>query len=357
MKLLHIIPTLGSGGAEKMLVDIVREMQKQNIDCEVVVLTRKENFFGKDIENLNIPLYYSNSNKIYSLKNILFLRRIIQSGNYDCIHTHLFAAQFFTPIAKKLVRNSPVLVTTEHSTHNKRRDNKAFYLIDKWMYKQYKSIIAVTEGTKKNLSAYLPDTISKTKVIKNGIDINIYKSAKIISRKDIDSSLKKDDKIILMVAAMREQKDHETLIRASKLLPENYRVVFVGNGERYNEIKNYAQVFGSNSIIFLGRRSDIPNILKVSDVFVLSSKWEGFGLVVVEAAAAGLPTVTSNVEGLREVTLTVGGQTFEPFDEYDLAKKIRIAVNDRNRGFDVSKYTIQTTVEEYLSLYNEIIKD
>ncbi|WP_052344200.1 glycosyltransferase [Bacillus ndiopicus] len=353
MRVLHVIPTLGSGGAEKMLVDIIREMQEQNIYCEVVVLTKKDNFFGVEMERLNIPLYYSDSPKVYSLKNIQFLRQIIKAKEYDCIHTHLFAAQFFTPIAKILTKNTSILVTTEHSTHNKRRDKKVFYTLDKWMYKQYQGIIAITEGTKENLTKYLPDTECKTKVITNGIDINIYENASAIKKEDIDNSIKENDKIILMVAAMREQKDHETLIRASKLLPADYRVVFVGDGERSNEVKKYAKNFGSSSIVFLGRRSDIPNIMKASDVFVLSSKWEGFGLVIVEAAATGLPTVASNVEGLREVTLSVGGQVFTSFDEYDLAEKISVAVNVKNKEIDVSKYTIQKTVEEYLKLYNE----
>ena len=125
------------------------------------------------------------------------------------------------------------------------------------------------------------------------------------------------EKIVLMVAAMREQKDHETLIRASKLLPQEYRIIFVGEGERMEEVQNYARENGSASILFLGRRADVPSIMKASDVFVLSSKWEGFGLVVVEAAATGLPVVASDVDGLNGVVKTIGGQVIEQFNEHD----------------------------------------
>lgn len=356
MKVLHVISTLGSGGAEKMLLDIVREMQKQNVNCEVAILTKSQNFFGQELEKFNIPNYYGPTKKVYSFKNIRFLKKILKENNYDCIHTHLFAPQLFIPIALRLANKSIPLITTEHSTHNKRRERKIFYLLDTWMYNKYSRIIAITVDTKNNLNTYLPSTKNKIEIIENGIEVAQYQNASPLKRERIAEDLKMDEKIILMVAAMREQKDHETLIRASKILPDNYRVVFVGDGDRMDEIKKYAMKYGRNSILFLGRRTDVPSIMKTSDVFVLSSKWEGFGLVVVEAAAAGLPVVASDVGGLSEVVKIVGGQVFEPFSEHDLAKKIIEAIEFKKEDYNVSKYTIQTTVKKYIKLYKESLK-
>ena len=170
--ILHVITTLNSGGAEKMLVDLVREMQNQGVECEVAVLTPLHNFFGQKIEKLGIPVYYGPTEKVYSVKNILFLKRIIENNKYDCIHTHLFASQLFMPLALKLARKYIPLITTEHSTHNKRRDSKKFYWLDNWLYLQYDKIIAITVDTQENLRSYLPNTGSKIVVIENGIDIN-----------------------------------------------------------------------------------------------------------------------------------------------------------------------------------------
>lgn len=75
-----------------------------------------------------------------------------------------------------------------------------------------------------------------------------------------------------MVAARREQKDQETLIRASKLLTSEYRMIFVGDGERMEEVKQYAKDYGADNILFLGNRKDVPAIMKTVDIFVLSSK-------------------------------------------------------------------------------------
>lgn len=357
MKVLHVIPTLGSGGAEKMLVDIVKEMQNQGIQCEIAVLTDTENFFGKDLLKLNVTIYYGPTTKIYTIKNILFLKKLIQTNEYDCIHTHLFSPQLFTPIAMKLALKQIPLITTEHSTHNKRRDSKKFYLLDSWLYAQYEKIIAITTETKQNLAGYLPSTESKTCIIENGINVKQYSEASPIARNQLSPEIRDDEKIILMIAAMREQKDHETLIRTSKLLPQVYRVIFVGDGERMEEIQQYAKDYGRDNIIFLGRRSDVPSIMKAADIFVLSSKWEGFGLVVVEAAATGLPVIASNVDGLNEVVNTIGGQVFEPYNEDDLAKKIVNSLKAEKKHLDVSKYTIQETVSKYIDLYKDILKE
>lgn len=357
MKILHIIPTLSSGGAEKMLVDIVREMQKQKIQCEVIVLTKNDNFFGEQLEALNVPVYYGPSNKVYSVSNIQFIRSILLQNKFDCIHTHLFAPQLFTPLAMFLSTCNVSLITTEHNTHNKRRDSKMFYLLDRWMYNQYDAIIAISDGTKNQLNEYLPNTMSKTVVIENGIQVEHYKNMKPLPFDKIDRSLKVNEKIILMVAAMREQKDHETLIRASQLLPEDYRVVFVGDGERFDEVKQYAVVNGRENIIFLGRRSDVPAIMASSDLFVLSSKWEGFGLVVVEAAATGLPIVSSNVDGLREVVYEIGGSLFEPGNEKELATKIIESISvEKKNNLNVKKYSIEKTVTSYVEVYEKLLE-
>lgn len=356
MKVLHVIPTLGSGGAEKMLIDIVKEMLNQNISCEVVILTKSQNFFGQELERLNIPVYYGSTKKVYTLKNIVLLKKVLRKNSYDFIHTHLFGPQLFTPIALKLSNKEIPLITTEHSTHNKRRDSKLFYWLDNWMYKQYNGIIAITSDTKAKLIDYLPSLENKIKVIENGIDSKKYKIASPVERKSISNDLTNNEKIVLMVAAMREQKDHETLVRASKFLPPEYRVIFVGDGERMEEVKKYATLHGDKSILFLGSRKDVPSLMKASDVFVLSSKWEGFGLVVVEAAASGLPVVASNVEGLNDVVQNIGGLLFEPFNENDLVEKILIAAEYKEVTFDVTKYTIQATVRNYIDMYKESLK-
>ncbi|MCZ8532011.1 glycosyltransferase [Psychrobacillus psychrodurans] len=357
MKILHIITTLSSGGAEKMLVDLIVEMKKQDVICEVAVLTKKDDFFSERLLEHDVKIYWGPTEKVYKVKNIFFIRNILKANYYDAIHTHLFASQLFIPIAIKSLFCSSNLVTTEHNTQNKRRNNRIFFILDRWMYKQYDKIIAITNATKDSLAEYIKETEYKTIVIENGIDLQQYEVATTHDRTSIVSSINESDKIILMVAAMRKQKDHETLIRASKMLPECYQIVFVGDGERLDEVKEYAIQYGNSRIHFLGRRTDVPSIMKAADIFVLSSRWEGFGLVAVEAMATGLPVIASDVPGLRDVVRDAGGTLFEVGNEQDLAKKIiTIAHNSPilEKSFNVNKYSIINTVSMYIDVYKNL---
>jgi len=359
LKILHIIPTLESGGAEKMLVDLVGEMKKAGVWVEVLVLSDSEDFYSLRIRELGIPIYFSPVNKVYHPLQIKVIKEHL-NRNFDIVHAHLFAPQLYVAYVKQFMRGETTLITTEHNTHNRRREKRYFKLIDSWMYKKYTKIIANTEGTKEEMIKYLPKMAEKTVVVHNGIRIEQYLKAKPLERKELVRNYRENDILIVMVAAMREQKDYETLIRASILLPENYHILLVGVGERLNEVKEYAKEYGNTKISFVGRRSDVPSILKSCDIFVLSSKWEGFGLVAVEAMAAGLPIIVSDVAGLREVVEGVG-TFFEVGNEEDLKRQILKTSNELLEGkeFNTEKkrkmlmYSIEKMVSNYLSVYKE----
>lgn len=355
MKVLHIIPTLRVGGAEKLLIDTLEEMLRQGVECELIVLTNEQSFFRERLSRMNITVHYSSCKSVYDPRNILFIRSVVRQHEYDCIHTHLFSAQLFMAIVNAMSLKKLPLITTEHSTNNRRRENRLFYFFDSWMYKQYDQIIAITEGTRETLVRYLGKTEKKTVVIYNGLPLTDFQHAASVEQtwNPIENEV-----IILMVAGMRAEKDHKTLIRASHLLPENYRIVFVGDGELMHETMEYAEEHGRKSIVFLGARSDVPSIMKASDIFVLSSNWEGFGLVVVEAAAAGLPIVASDIVGLREVVNDVNGLLFEQGNEFDLSEKIMQVTPEIScaTSDDLEKYSITNMVSSYLELYNRIIQ-
>ncbi len=108
--------------------------------------------------------------------------------------------------------------------------------------------------------------------------------------------------VITMIAAFREQKDQDTLIRAMALLPEGYRLQLVGDGVRRGALEALVHELGlEERVSLLGVRTDIPELMEGSDVMVLSSHWEGLSLSSIEGMASGRPFVASDVDGLREV--------------------------------------------------------
>ena len=161
-----------------------------------------------------------------------------------------------------------------------------------------------------------------------------------------------------MVAGFREQKDHETVIRAIKLLPAEYKLLLVGDGVRRTTIEEYISSLQLNDRVkLLGVRTDVYSLIKMSDFSVLSSHWEGFGLAAAEAMACGVPTIASNVDGLSSVVEN-GGILFEKGNIDDLKNKILMLENDEvykhysKLGIEKAKqYDIKLMINKLQDLY------
>lgn len=157
---------------------------------------------------------------MYSTSNLVKLQSLISNGNYDIVHTHntachLFGAMCLTPRRTRMV-------TTEHNTTNSRRGNGVLKLTDRMMYSAYDKIVCVSDLTMKALSEYLGGKIAdKCEVITNGIDLDKYNG-------NIGKINPEGDVVVTMVAGFRKQKDHVAALRAFAILPDNFKLVFVG---------------------------------------------------------------------------------------------------------------------------------
>jgi len=359
MKILHVITMLDIGGAERLMVDLLPLLKGKGYDVDLLLLDGVETIFKDEILQKGIKVFelsrgtdVNDSKRVYNPLNIFRLRKYI--GKYDVIHTHNTASQFFVPISKKITSAKTQLVTTEHNATNRRRDIWWFKPLDKWMYNQYKAIVCIADQTLKNLSSYLGRD-SGMLTIYNGVQIQRF----IQPLKDISNN---QDFIITMVAAFRDQKDHETAMAAMKHLPSNYHLQFVGSGEREEQIKSLCSAMGlTGQVIFLGQRSDVSSILAASDIILLSSHWEGLSLSSIEGMACGRPFVASDVDGLREI---VGGTgvLFPEGDAVALANAIENLCSNPVRYQQVAAhcqekariYDISEMVEGYDRLYKSL---
>lgn len=358
MKILHVITSLNIGGAEKLLTEIAPAMIKSGHQVDVLAFNGEDTNFKQILEGSGVRVisfcnekrYY---NPIYIWKLIWIIRK------YDIVHTHLTSPQLFTAIANLFVCTK--LVTTEHNTTNSRRGNALLSKVDRWMYNRYKAVIGISEKTEVNLKAFIGESKAKIVTIHNGIDVKKYGTASPLP----DSEINTDKTIITMVAAFRPQKDQETLVRAVKKLDDSkYTLWLVGDGEKHDELVKYIADQGMSERVRLwGNRSDVPSILKSSDIVVMSSHWEGFGLAAAEGMAAGKPVIASNVDGLAQV-VEGAGILFEPGNEKDLAKMIEQLSNDTEYYKVVAKrcsaramdYDISKMVEGYMNVYKKIAK-
>ena len=280
---------------------------------------------------------------------------------YDVVHTHNSSPQLFAAIANLFCRKR--LVTTEHSTNNRKREyGGLFRMIDKWMYARYCQVICISEIAEKKLRDYLNSKTYNICTINNGVDVESIHNAQPIE------NLKTERFAIVMVAGFREAKDQDTVIRAmSRLESGKFELWLVGDGVRHKELQQLVVNLNlSNCVKFMGVRMDVPNILKTADVIVMSSHWEGLSLSNIEGMSAGKPFIASDVNGLREVTKDYG-LLFPHGDEEALVQLIcqlredqqyyqRVADRCYKRAklFDIS-YTVMHYGEVYKVLCETII--
>lgn len=351
MKVLHIINNLGSGGAESMLVNFLKNLKgKANIDLLLVVDDKIAYDLPENTKLIALQPY----GKRYSLLKLYKILKLIRKEKYDIVHTHLFPTQYYPTVIKFLLPKKTKLVTSEHNTTNKRRRFFITRIIDRFVYALYDHIIFISEGVKKQFEKDFHFKKFKGSVINNGIPLENFKPM---------SKYKNRDKIkLLMVARFGKQKDHITLLKAFALLDDDYELSLVGEGEQLEKIKNYVNKHRLNERVhFLGFQKNIAAIYSEHDIFILSSNWEGFGLVAAEAMASRLPVVASDVEGLNEV-VKGAGILFPPKDYKQLAYEIKRVAKDKklynelvNKGLSRAKeYDIKTLVERTLMLYKHL---
>lgn len=360
---LHVITSLRTGGAEKLMVDLLprlcfgEDQTKQRvcnrrIDAELVVFDGVRTPFFDSLEKTGVKIHsFSREGSVYNPLNILRLIPLMRRA--DVVHTHNTSPQLFTAVANMFV--GARLITTEHNTSNRRRNHSFLRPVDRWMYGRYEKIICISDQAELNLCNYLdnPRLNEKILTIYNGIDLSKF----CLNTQILPSS----GKIITMVAAFREQKDHKTLIRAIGLLPDDYSLRLVGTGDE-SLIKECQSLVSDlrleSRVHFLGVRSDIVTLLKSSDVVVLSSHYEGLSLSSIEGMASGKPFIASDVDGLHEI-VSGYGILFPHENAEALAAAIRRCCEDKAYADSVAKkcqekamqYDICVMAEKYNQLY------
>jgi glycosyltransferase involved in cell wall biosynthesis len=357
MKVLHITNSLGMGGAEKLLEEAIPLYNNLGIPTDILLFDGTEFPFFKSLKKTNPEnVFVLNANSVYNPLNVLKIIPYLKK--YDIIHVHLFPALYWVAFAKIISFYKGKLVYTEHSTNNKRRKSSLFRILDKFIYKKYNKIIAITDEVKDALISHLNlKDITKITVIFNGVNLSKIINAKTLNKKEFFND--DDSVIVLQVARFYEPKDHATLIKAIASLPNRFKLLLVGEGvlKNKNEILvNELQI--NDRVLFLGARMDIPSLLKTADIVVLSSKYEGLSLSCVEGMASGRPFIASNAPGLGAVVKDAG-VLFPVGDEKFLASTIlelesnpsyyqHVAESGRRKA---SEYDIEVMVNKIIHLY------
>ena len=360
MKILFLSDLLAYGGASKLIYDLLPRMEKQGNECELLILTDEHSKYVEDLRGRGIPVYVVPKDVKGHWARMKYIKGWIEKGNYDIIHANLFPTTYYCSVVKRLLgKKCPPLVMTEHSTDNKRRHKKYLRSLERFIYRKYDHIISISDKTQENLCRWLGTEGDKRfSVIENGIDVEAFRSAEPLEKREVCVTYRTGDILLLTVGSFTPQKNHSKLVEALALLPSNYKLVLCGEGPLEAEIKAKVNDLKlSTRVAFLGFRKDIARIMHTADILVIPSVWEGFGLIAAEGMACGIPIAASDVPGLSEVVGDVG-KKFNPRSEKEIVSTIEsIAVDgsseelihrEKERAY---MYDIDRTALMYIDIY------
>ena len=356
MKVLHIIDSLDVGGAETLLTGLCALWAGSAIETEVYAL-RGGGVLEARLHQAGVTVTSAGEGSVYSPIHIFRLARFLRLHQFDIVHVHLYPAQIWACLAVRLSGVRTTIITTEHSTSNRRRKG-AFRGLDRWMYRQFAAIAAISDATQNALAAHIGEDAPAIYVVPNGVD---GKRFEISGKRRIRSE--NDSLVVLCIGSLTHVKDQATIIRAIAKVG-HVRLRLAGDGPLLHELKALASQLGvASRVEFLGVRLDIPQLVEDADLYVQSSTWEGFCLAAVEAMCGQLPCIVSRNSGLQEV-VGQAGVYFEPGNDAELAASILALSKDpkereamAERGaVQATKFTLQACCDAYERLYQNTFR-
>jgi len=356
IKLVQIITSLGYGGAERLLFDLVRNLDKKNYDVSVVCVVRGGPLV-KEFENLGIDVKIIGKPTKLGLGAVYKIYKYLKVKKPKIVHTHLFGGDTWGRMAAILAR-APVIISTEHNINL----DEGFI---KRVFKRFLSglttqIIAVSQAVKDysvKTDRINPD---KIEVIYNGVDLKKFYNPR-------PEFFANKIPVIGVIARLDEQKGHRYLLEAlARIKDYNFEVWLVGDGSLKNKLAKQAEALSiKNKVKFFGAKDDVRPILDKIDLFVLPSLWEGLGIAVLEAGAAARPVISTKVGGVPEIISDKKtGLLVEPKDPAGLAEAIKWILENQLKAQTMAlalqkevkeKFSLEKMVKEYDSLYQSLV--
>ena len=298
IRVLHIVTSLGNtSGVINFIMNYYKNIDRSKVQFDFLYFYDVDNSMEKEIVEMGGKVYKigipKKKKKFFNTINLFFSK-----NKYDIIHCHpIFGSFFFGKTARK----NGVKTIIQHSHTSKYGKNIISSFRNKLLFLYSKKNITDFAACSKNAAKLLGNKTGKfkTEIFKNAIDISNYsysdsKRDKIRNEFNINS----DDFVIGHIGRFSVEKNHEWLIDffADFLnKKDNSKLFLVGRGPTKNNIEKKVKELGiEDKVIFAGIRNDINDILSAVDTFILPSKFEGLGIVAVEAQAAGLVTICSS---------------------------------------------------------------
>lgn len=339
IKVLHVIDHLGFGGAQTFLFDLVLEQRRSGSVDPVVCCLTEPTSLSHQFSSLNVPLYHLDAGRhnLLDIAGIPYsLLRLMRKQRCDLVHTHLFVSGVFGRLAAMMVRVPTVV-------QEQRNETKVVSGFRRWidhvLGNRTAVVICVSQTTKDfNVQAKGIDP-ARILVIPNSINPERLSADAVRGQRQrmLDAfELSSVDPIVIGIGRLEKQKRFDIFLQTAKLVSDqmpNVGFLIVGDGSQRKELESLAAKLGLYpSVRFTGARSDVPTLLGISDVFLLTSDFEGLPLTLLEALAMQVPVVATHVDGTSEVLgRGLGGILIPPRDPVAAADAVMALLHDEER--------------------------
>jgi len=365
LSLMLVVTWLTRAGAETQVKDLACEHARRGARVMVVSLRDPEAFvpelIGAGVQVVSLGMFRG----VADPRGVFRLVHVVHGFHPDVVHSHMVHANLLSRVAR-LFCHMPVLVCTAHNTNEGGRWRE-------WMYRVTDRLADVTTNVSRaGVERYVrvgAAPAGRIRLMPDGVDVSRFDSRR--TRHEIlRASLGFPESFVFLAAARLEPaKGIDVLLQALSLMPaheEDVAVLIAGDGSQRVKLEAQASALGlgAESVRFLGLRDDVPDLMEAADALVLPSRWEGLGVVLLEASLSLLPVVATNVGGIPEVVRDgVTGFLVPPDDPEALAHAMarvvaltpeeRTSMGMRGRTTVIESCALQNVVSQWERLYAE----
>jgi len=367
IRILTINPSSSLGGGNTVSNNLVLGLDKNLF--EVFSFFPEKGLAATEIEN-KVKVIFSPKSIFFSI--LYFLRNFIKKNKINIIHAQGTRAAFWIRLLFPFIKPRPKLIYTLHGFHIIRKN---FFLkwplvfLERFLNRWIDILVCVSESDQNLVLKYRTIPKNKIVVIRNGIEIEKFKVSEELVALEKEKLGLGDTFVLTAIGRLHHPKDFSTILRALKIIissNKKFRLLIVGNGPFRESLEEETKNLALNQYVkFLGFREDIPILINLSDIVILSTKWEGLPLLPLEAGASRKPITASNVDGVRETI--IDGKTgflFKPGLAKDLAEKIvklygqeKLRKEMGENGFQhvLENFSKERMIKEYQKLYQLIL--
>ncbi len=368
MKILLLSTSMGMGGADQQLLSAALGLRQRGHDVRIVSLTslgemgQRARAAGLSTESLEMRRGFADP------RGLVRLVRLVRTWRPSVLHSHMLHANLMAR-ACRLFASVPAVVSTIHNIYEGGRLRMLGYRLSNGLV-DHVTIISQTAADRFIRDRIVPAALLE--VIPNGVDTERYREVPAGTRERLRRSLGLDGEFAwLAVGRFEQAKDYPTMLRAFARVHAAHPaavLLLVGRGSLQADTQSLTASLGLDGRVrFVGTREDVPEFMTVADGYVMSSAWEGMPMVLLEAAAAGLPIVATMVGGNPEVVRDgTTGFLVPPRDDEALAgamlrlmtlpEEERRAMGGRGREEVGQHYGLARVVDRYEAVYREVLR-